>query len=69
MSDRTSKKVKRRKPRKHVEYRYFIATPDTGVLGGIVAGSATAAEAWARMDYARCHDKRVLVRVRMEYKL
>jgi hypothetical protein len=63
------KRTQRRKPRRIVEYRWFPATPDTGLLGGIVASDRATAEVWATTDLGANRSKKTLVRVRLEYTL
>jgi hypothetical protein len=63
--------MRTKRGKKHVEYRWFLATPETGLLGGIVASSRSAAESWkAGERYCSDYPDRQgaeLIRVRMEY--
>jgi hypothetical protein len=52
-----------------VEHRWFPATPECGILGGIVAPSYDAAMGWARAELYSERQGFDLVRVRMEYEI
>jgi hypothetical protein len=57
------------KTKKVVEHRWFPATPETGILGGIVADSEERAYAWADPEIYRSVHGFKLVKVRMEYEI
>ena len=55
------------KRRKRVEYRWFVATPDLGLVGGIHAATADEAAQWGALERWGRDDGAKLVRVRLEY--
>lgn len=66
---RTSKTKGQRKRRRIVEYRWFPATPESGLLGGVVASSRATAEHWMKCELGENRPNRSIVRVRMEYEI
>lgn len=57
------------KTKKVVEHRWFPATSETGLLGGIVADSEGRAYAWADPELYRSCKGFTLVKVRLEYTI
>jgi hypothetical protein len=57
------------KTKKVVEHRWFPATSETGVLGGIVAETREQADRWSDPEIYSGHSGFTLVRVRLEYKI